>query len=182
MKRTREDIEKALVTLRDKKAKVAKEIARVEKKIGVLNDELEDLDYEEAMARSLRVPWTAFSRAVRHTREAWVAVEIQDPYDERDECMGGDCWYRNNLDRLDGLQLYELATLQGPDLKLCDMCVSNGRDEIVDSERLERRYGGFVRLDPNDYEDEIAAYLTKVANGSIAKDEMWEEELPKFSM
>lgn len=169
MKRARRFIESHLEALCRKKARLDEEVARLKRQIRLDQDELNVLDEDETVAREITVPSHVFERAAMKSRSAWKPYDFgDDVYQGHRLCQQPDtCWYRRNTDRLDGLGLYHLCTLDGDEWIYCDMCVRDDPEIDVSSQRRHGRSKDslVVRVDPDEYEVDIAEYLRKAAQG-----------------
>ncbi len=142
---------------------------------------LDDLDHETKCARAVSVPWPVFETAATHSRSAWQEVEVTDVYEQHRECANCDtCWYSGNMDRLQGLELFKIDTLDARfSLTLCDLCLGDREEFLNDNAPIQVKLGApnafsvytkkrdayMVDVDPDAYEPAIAAYLRKAAAG-----------------
>ena len=169
-KRKREEIETRLSVLANKRQALEKLLARVRADISKEEAALEDVAYDEALARSVVIPWNVFYRGAVHTSKAWEEEDVgDDAYHNADRCANTDtCWYQGNLDRVDGLCLFTLSTLDGFEVTLCDVCLENGHAaKLLD--KCPVKAPTTVRVDPDAYEPEIAERFRAAAK--TGKDE-----------
>lgn len=114
MTRTKEDVVNDLEQIR----KLRFQIEEQEKN---LKAELEAFDNLED--RFIDVSWKTFYNVVVENFHAWKEIEVNDPYESRNDCSVQECWYKGNLDRLNGLELYVLEDF--PENIVCDVCMNN---------------------------------------------------------
>lgn len=83
----------------------------------------------------LRFFWKDLKPFLTKYKELWDEVDIDDIYRCRDACNIEECWYKRNLDRLDGLTLYNFD-----DWTICDVCWDNGMANELLSKEDSRTY------------------------------------------
>lgn len=162
MKRTRESLEADLVLLKKSK-KEAEEVVKVWKgKIDEIKGELKDIEDDAAEERAVRVPWSVFVKAATKSGSAWVEIPVDDVYAQYKDCdLSETCWYSGNMDRLNGLALYQLNTLCGKSWTLCDICYNHCDRVFDDYSSYENGREIMVKVDPLQYEPALRAALTK---------------------
>lgn len=182
--------ESELVALKKKKARIEASLAVLKSRMGSVKAEIEDFELEEKDARAVTVSWRVFEIAAEHSRKAWIEHNVgDDVYHAHRECGTSDtCWYAGNMDRLDELvAIYTLEPLHGvtAEMTLCDKCIEHARERervIEDACPVRRPFGRpaphyeeqmaalRVRVDPDDYEPDIAAFLRRSAAGQDTED------------
>jgi len=168
-KRNRSELEEQIQVLSNKRRALDKQVVRVDKEIDDAVGELDALNREEVDARAVEIPWDVFCTGAVSSKRAWEEVRFgADVYHAYKDCDAPDtCWYRGNMDRLDGLILYSLATLDGVQVTLCDLCRLDSR--TVDRALERCRHGEEVRVDPDAYEPEIRAVFLNAASVTHAE-------------
>lgn len=169
----RKALTEALDSLRIKRRKLEESMATLDAKITKAKQGLAKLDAKDKEARALTVDWRVFHEAAGHSLTAWKEIAVTDPYHQCDDCANRDtCWYSGNMDRLDGLQLFTLETVDDSySLTLCDLCLPERHEHMTKNPPVDvRNAPDFKRaykelseyelaVDPKDYEPVIAAYL-----------------------
>jgi hypothetical protein len=154
---------------------------RLKKACVKLQKTMRDLELSEANIRAVSVPWAVFQKAALHSRKIWRAVDLtdSDAFELRGACQSDDCWYRNNIEEIYFLELWELSMVHGCSLVLCDKCFNEeDQDWILENHPL--RNAKTVRVDPQGYEEDIGLFLTDVANGVITPDDIWKVKLNNY--
>ena len=161
MKRSREDITSDLDLTSEQKHEIEKVVKKWDDRISVYKGELAELDLEEAMARSIVLPWNRFVWLATQSDKAWKDTKVTSPLDQYVECISNKCYYSQHLDQLGAMCfLHKLSTLSGDSWILCDECYSDkGKDEILSSRTRFTEKGATtttttkdVTIDPNQYE------------------------------
>ena len=158
MKRLREAITSDLDLTSEQKHEIEKVVKKWDERINLYKGELAELDLEEAMARSIVLPWKRFVWLAKRSDKAWKNTKVTNPLDQYVECISNKCYYSHHLDRLGDMYfLHELSTLSGDSWILCDECYSDKvKDEILSSRTRFSEKGATatkgVTIDPNQYE------------------------------
>jgi hypothetical protein len=158
MKRTREEIDKDLAV-----ALEAEHTAAIQ--VQAYTRELDNLNLAEAQARGITVSWSAFTDGAGKSKKAWKKVAIYDSFLQYDTCINENtCWYRGNPDRMGGLELRVIKTLDDPDREwfVCDMCYNDRGEFLSDYDdymhrerRLKKGQRVMVTIDPQDWEPDV---------------------------
>jgi hypothetical protein len=92
-----------------------------------------------------------YKHASKH-RELWHECEIDDVYKCRNMCNVEECWYKRNLDRLDGLEIFSFAN----EYFICDVCWDNGcADEVFSRDRQDDDKVFEFELDMDNLNEEL---------------------------
>jgi hypothetical protein len=162
MKRARETLEADLVLLKKSKKEAEEVVKKWKAQIDDCKGALKDIEEEEAEERAVRVPWSVFVKAATKSETAWEEITVDDVYAQYRDCdLSETCWYSGNMDRLNGLSLYQLNTLCGKSWTLCDLCLGNCGHVFDDYSSYEDGCEIMIKLDPLQYEPHLRAELTK---------------------
>lgn len=174
-------IQEELTALLVERRTAEAEAERLKKACAKLRKAMRDFELTEANSRAVSVPWAAFHRATLHSRKIWRAVDLtdSDTFELRGACQSDDCWYRNNIEEIYLLELWEVSMLHGCSLVLCNKCFQEeDQDWLLENHSL--RNAKSVRVDPQGYEDDIGLFFTEVATGVIATADIWKVELKNY--
>ena len=93
--------------------------------------------------------------------EIWEEINIDNVYNYRHRCNMDECWYKNDSNRLNNLELYKFNGFI-----ICDVCWSNGCAEVLFSDKaLKNKDIIEINLDKLKLDEEIIKQINQLEVG-----------------